>query len=250
MPIINMVYNFKPEPQFATQWPCPKGFHVPTGDEIGYLSTILSAFWYSYRDSWVIRQWLKAPMSWYRQYRSGNVGDAWSRSFLWSCTGVSWNARYRHIEFDGYTSTWNWRAMWYWANIRPFKNTPEIPDSSWTTIAKSWNAWIYHNADLWLISFTADWTTRETCADKNLWATQVYNEWDTLSEANCWCFYQAGNNYWFPYSWSVTTSSTTVDTTGYWPWNYYSSSTFIKQAWWCNPVNYNLWWWEDWNVPV
>ena len=88
-------------------------------------------------------------------------------------------------------------------------------------------AWIYHNATLWLISLSSNGSTWITIADKNLGATQVYNAWNTLSEANCGKYYQWWNNYGFPFTWSVTTSWTQVDARSYWPWNYYSSSTYI-----------------------
>ena len=107
-------------------------------------------------------------------------------------------------------------------------------------------AWIYHNPDLWLISLSSDWTNWITIADKNLWATQVYNDGDALSEANCGKYYQWWNNYGFPFTWTITTSTTRVDASNYWPWNYYSSSTFIKRSSspydWSNVQNDNLWW--------
>lgn len=107
-------------------------------------------------------------------------------------------------------------------------------------------AWIYHNSDLWLISLSSDGSNWITIADKNLWATQVYNSWDTLSEANCGKFYQRWNNYWFPYTWPTSTSTTLVNAGNYWPWNYYSSSTYIKNSSspynWDSSNNQNLWW--------
>ena len=107
--------------------------------------------------------------------------------------------------------------------------------------------WIYHNPDLWLISLSWDWNTRITIMDKNLWATTVYNDWDTLSDDNCGYFYQWGNNYGFPHSWTVTTSSTQVDASGYGPWNYYSSSIFITWGYDRSSVqNDDLWWWVTW----
>ena len=110
--------------------------------------------------------------------------------------------------------------------------------------------WVYHNAWLWLISLSSDGDTRITIADKNLWATTVYNDGDTLSEANCWKFYQRWNNYWFAFTWPTTTSSTQVNTNNYWPWNYYSSSTFITtpnaSTNWSSVNNANLRWWTDW----
>lgn len=102
--------------------------------------------------------------------------------------------------------------------------------------------WIYHNPDLWLISLSLDGNTRMTIADKNLGATTVWNYWDELSEANCGKFYQRGNNYWFPFTWATTKSSTTVNASSYWPNNYYSSSTFITGSYWDNSYNSNLRW--------
>lgn len=125
----------------------------------------------------------------------------------------------------------------------------------WTTkvrpsIKPITTSWIYHNATLWLISLSANGVSRTTIADKNLWATTVYNNWDTLSNSNCWNLYQWGNNYWFSRSGTPSTSSTVVNASSYWPWNYYSSSTFI--TWnraWDNPANQNLRWDEtDTNI--
>ena len=102
--------------------------------------------------------------------------------------------------------------------------------------------WIYHNATLWLISMSSDGSNWITISDKNLGATTVWNSWDTLSQANCGKYYQWGNNYGFPFTWSVTTSSTRVNAQNYWPWNYYNSSTFITYNWaWDTTDNWNLW---------
>ena len=111
----------------------------------------------------------------------------------------------------------------------------------WVEVQPITTPWIYHNSDLWLISLSSDWTNWITIADKNLWATTVYNSWDTLSEANCGKYYQWGNNYWFPRTWSVSTSSTKVNARTYWPNNYYSSSTFITSDTWDSSNNANLW---------
>ena len=104
-------------------------------------------------------------------------------------------------------------------------------------------AGVYHNATLWVISLSSDWTNWITIADKNLWATMVWNRWDAYTASNCWGFFQWGNNYMFPFSWAETTSSTQVDASTYWPWNYYSNSTFI--IWhddWSSVENNNLRW--------
>lgn len=101
---------------------------------------------------------------------------------------------------------------------------------------------IYRNQTLGLISIGSG-TSWVTMADKNLGATTVRNSWDTASESNCGKFYQWGNNYGFPYTWTITMDTTQIDVTNYWPNNYYSSSTFIKTNPWYLADNFNLWGW-------
>jgi len=118
----------------------------------------------------------------------------------------------------------------------------------WVDVQPITTAWIYHNSELWLISLSSDWANWLTIADKNLWATQVWNEWDTLSEANCGKFYQWWNNYWFPFDWTFNKSSTKPNAS--WYVSNYSNSTFITTASsdttkdWSSTTNNNLWWWE------
>lgn len=106
-------------------------------------------------------------------------------------------------------------------------------------------SWIYHNATLWLISIS-DWQTGITITDKNLWATQVYNVWDTLSSSNCGYMYQRWNNYWFSSIGTISTTSTTVNTSSYSWQNPYSWSPFvIISSWngldWSTSNNIDLW---------
>jgi len=111
-------------------------------------------------------------------------------------------------------------------------------------------AGIYHNSDLWLISLSSDGSNWTTIADKNLWATTVYNYWDTLTINNTWNVYQSWNNHSFPStldtSTTINSTTTTVNASTYWPWNYYNSSTFIKAPVWDNSNNNNLWGWTTW----
>lgn len=102
-------------------------------------------------------------------------------------------------------------------------------------------AGIYHNSDLWLISLSSDGTSWLTIADKNLWATTVWDYWN---------YYQWGNNYWWATN-ATTKSSNQVNAWNYWPWNYYNSSTFITwkaNTWWDSSNNANLRWWTTWTV--
>ena len=85
---------------------------------------------------------------------------------------------------------------------------------------------IYWNSTYWLISVVGS-NDIITIADKNLWATTVYNDWDTLSQNNCWYYYQWGNNYWFSWSWPSSTTTAQQNANGYWPRNYYNNSTWV-----------------------
>lgn len=252
------MWVYLPWDNFATQWPCPYGFHIPTSNE---LTAVISA-WVT-MGAWVTGSWgatnfisyLKIPLAWMRQSTSWDVYGQWTNWAYKSCSAATTYPDSNSVILSFSTSflshsVWN-QNIWWATSIRPFKNSPVTPDSSRTVLYQwTWDAWIYHNSSLWLISISSDGTTRYTIADKNLWATTVYNSWDTLSEANCGKYYQWGNNYWFPRTWSVTTSSTQVDTSWYWPWNYYSSSTFVTQNVWFTPGNHNIRWWVDGNVMI
>ena len=108
--------------------------------------------------------------------------------------------------------------------------------------------WIYHNSTLWLISLSSDWTNWFTISDKNLGATTFYNDGDTLSEANCGYYYQWGNCYWFAFSWTLSVSTSTVNAQNYWPWNYYTNSTWRNVVPRDSSQNPNLWWWTTGTV--
>lgn len=240
----------------AMQWPCSTWYHIPSQWEWQALYNAwitMSAWTSSWTTEW--RTYLKMPTTWIRGY---NDGAAWQQTNRWRY----WTVTPYQTE-DAYCISFSWTVFNFALNthranavmIRPFKDTPAIPDITWTTLYDwSWTAawaWIFYNSWLWLISISADWETWITIADKNLWATAVYNYWDTLAATNVWTYFQWWNNYWFAYSWAVTTSWTQVDASTYWPWNYYSSSTFI--TWnndWSSVQNDNLWWYVTWPTPV
>ena len=96
-----------------------------------------------------------------------------------------------------------------------------------------------------------NWTDTITILDRNLWATAAGTgcEWwrnNCLGDPTYWYHFQWWNNYGFTTDWTITTSSTQVDASGYWPWNYYSNSSFI--TWfedWSSTPNSNLWGWSE-----
>jgi len=235
------------EPISDMQWPALNGFHVPLSTEWEWLKIIMDWLGLTSWDNWRIN--LRLPFAGYRSgsnaslYNQGSGGYYWSSSPYGSDypSNVSYlrlsssnvNANNNNIRADGFS-------------VRCFKDSFETPTSSWTVVNGTlWNAWIFWNQSEWLISITSDWATGYTIQDKNLWATTVYSEWATLSEANCGKYYQWWNNYWFARTWSVTTSWTKVNAQNYWPWNYYSSSTFItaSNSDWSSVQNDNLRWW-------
>ena len=222
------------------KWPCPSWFHVPALTEWQWLKTIMTSVSWSGASYWISN--LHMPLAGARY--SANGGRI--------SYGMRWNYQsstpYRSLALvSGAVDDSHWNSESEGYSIRAFKNEFVVPDSSWTVVNWTlWNAWIFWDQTNGLISITSDWTTGYTMQDKNLWATVVYNDWDTLTAANCGNLYQWWNNYWFSWDWTLTTSSTKVDASDYWPGNYYSSSTFITTESgdnsWSSVRNDNLWW--------
>lgn len=245
-------------PKRDTQWPCPDGFHVPLSSEWTSLCWILTTTFSLASNATTMGTYLKMPKAWYRGNNGSNVYDVdTSGRYLSSSFSSLWDRYCYELRFTSSAITPEGNAERTVGKcIRAFRDAPEKPDNSWTTLydwsgVASW-AWIFWNSGKWLISISWDGTTWYTIMDKNSWATTVYNNWDTLTDANCGNVFQRGNNYAFPWtksSTSIKTSSTQVDVTGYWPWNYYSSSTWItalpRQSSASNGNNLR-WWVTQW----
>ena len=231
------------------QWPAPDGFHVPLNTEWQAMYDIWTALggWSSdWINFWIA---LKLPLAGDRFRWSSSVSDQGAYGRYRSSTRTNASNAYS-IHFDSSVispQTASQRSNGL--SVRCFKNSPIVPTPSWAKLywmsIESW--WIFWSSTDWLISLSSNWQTWVTIMDKNLWATTVWNSGDTLSEANCGKYYQRWNNYGFPRTWTVTASSTQVDASAYWPWNYYSSSTFITRSSspyrWDTTDNANLRWW-------
>ena len=237
----------------ALQWPAPDGFHVPLNTEWQAIYNIWTALW-GWSNDWAnFGIALKLPFAGGRSNSSASVTGQGSRGFYWSSSRYDASNAYSPYFYSSYIfrQGYSYRSLAY--SVRCFKNEPVIPTASWALLyAGTWDGWIFWSPEDWLISLSSDLQTWITIADKNLWATTVWNSWDTLSEANCGKYYQRWNNYGFAWTWTLADTSTTqVDASTYWPWNYYSSSTFIKYEWaWDTTDNWNLWWWETWVVTL
>ena len=237
---------------FATQWPAPDGFHVPLNTDRQAVYNVWGALRWSYTSWWAaFGKALKLPKAGGRSPVDANAMSQGSEGYYWSSSRSTADEAYQ-IYFSSNIAMYNgFRAGGF--SVRCFKNSPVVPTSSWTKLY--WTSieagWIFWSSADWLISLSSNWQSWITIMDKNLWATTVWNNGDTLSEANCGKYYQRWNNYGFPFTWSVTTSSTQVNASTYWPWNYYNSSTFITYTWrWDSTNNWNLRWWVSGNVPV
>ena len=239
-----------PQPA-ANVWPCSAWYHVPDTDENPMETLWQIWLMWDVTDMWT---YLHIPPMWTLLPTSASKQNFWSECALWGCKGWSDWAAEAFSDFNVGPG----KAVWI--PIRPFKDTPIAPDSSRTQTydgsSETWISWtwIFYKASAGLISISSDAENWITIADKNLWATVVYNDGDTMSQANCGNYYQRWNNYGFPFTWPTTTSSTLVDASGYWPSNPYSSSTFIfwqkpsmMAMWedWSSVANNNLWGWND-----
>ena len=233
----------------AMRWPAPEWFHVPLNAERLGVETIMK--WLSL-NTWDWRRInLHIPYAGARVYDNSGAEDHSNFAALWSSSTVWSSARWVFLSSSEVgTNSMNYRSYGY--SIRCFKDSFETPTSSWTVIKWTlWSAWIFWNKSKWLISITSNWTTGYTIQDKNLWATTVYSNWNTLSSANCGYYYQRWNNYGFAWTWSISTSSTLVNASGYGPWNYYSSNKFITLSSGgdrSSVRNDNLWWWVTWMI--
>ena len=235
----------------AMQWPAPDGFHVPSKDEWVALCGILTSTFGMTNNSTTIGTYLKMPISGHRQQSNADISGVGSIGYYWSSTSYNVNSAYNLYILSSRINPQynNYRSNGF--SVRCFKNSPTIPTSSWTILydgsSIAIGAWIFYSATDWLISVSGDGQTWYTIQDKNLGATTVFNQWDTITDANCGYFYQWWNNYGFPHSWAVTKSATKVDASSYWPGNYYNSSTFITASVspydWSSVQNDNLRWW-------
>lgn len=245
-----------------TQWPCPNGFHVPTKDEwVALFNILLTTFGLTAADTTPIK-YLRMP---YTGFRSASTWSASTSPYGCYHSSTSYEENSNRTYSVYFTQTDFYAPGNYsktnWMTIRPFKDEPVEPGSGWT-ILYDWSsvasgAWIFLNSTLSLISVSWDWTNWITIEAKNLWATEI-SDWDAFYPiayaSTSWNFFQRWNNHPFPWSWTVTTSSASIDASDYGPGKYYDSSIFrisTSALDWASPSNNNLWWgvtngtWED-----
>ena len=227
----------------SMQGPAPDWFHVPDDNEMSWLKTTMVWLWLG---DWAsIKQYLKMPYGWFRDWYSSTAeiqsrGEYW---LYWTSTPKTGSFTAYYLNFADY-GIWTGGSITraYGQLIRCFRNEALIPDNTWRTLfAWTWSAGIFWNPELEVISLSFDGTDWITIADKNIWATYVYENWDTLTEWNCGWYFQRWNNYMFSFDGQLTTSSTQVDATNYGPYYYWSN--FIRlgssDTWWNWDTSWN-----------
>lgn len=222
-----------------TQWPCPNGFHIGTKDEWQTLITALTTLW-AY-DVSNIQTYLKIPDAYYLARSSGKKETKYWTVRMWTSTMTANNVAWCWWIDENSKIIFQEDKPGNAFSIRPFKDNPVAPDSSWTQIT----TWIYWSSTLWLISIQNGngWITM---SDKNLWATNVLDNW---------LFYQFWNNTWYTYSATPYVTSKPTLNNEYWPGNYYTGS-FVRVSSgnnWFNWTDNNIWWWVTngtWTDPV
>lgn len=225
-----------------TEW-IPTGYHVPTYSELSGLYSLMSSDLWINMQSTDVLEYLHIPECWTLSAINWRyISSSLSTSWIW-CSDYHNSRPASWIIYGWIGSNMSAIESAFWCNVRPFKDTYEAPDGTWTV--EYWNlstGWIFRNQQSWLISIFY-WNTGYTMADRNRWASYAWSSGDTISVNNSGYLYQWWNCYGFPLQDATTTSSTKVDTTGYGSWTLYTSSTFItaQSGDWMNPVNTTLW---------
>lgn len=238
-------YDTTTDDYSAIQWPCPAGFHIPTVAEATILYSVFTALQQTDND-------FVMPVL---HVTAGGMGYASGGAITWETTE---DLEYRWtVDTDGTDTTQakSLKMTWRYGrevereykaqllNIRPFRNGYLPADSTWTLVAGSLNwAYVAENTTLGLISLH-NGTAGVTIANKNVWATVVYDG-STRDATTTGTYFQRGNNYGFTYNEApASTTSTQVDTSSYSDSTYSSSICYVgDQQDWSTANNANLWW--------
>ncbi len=225
----------------AMRWPCDEWFHVPTRDEAQFILGIAQR-----SDTQLPGSWVKAPNNGFIKFQSPNIYASWTR---WTCTASGNTGEDHHTnaymlcyDNSGYMPAQPLAPTdkSYWCWVRAFKDNPVIPDETWTILWQNQRWVFYWNETLGLI--TAHNTENNqyvTLQDKNVWATNVGDNW---------LYFQWGNNQWFT-SASAATSTTKVDASWYEP-STYAADPINTSYDWSSEENDNLWGWVTWAVTI
>lgn len=231
------IYMTKYNWYVARKWPCPTGFHIPADWEfeaiIDIIKNTLSLANTAYS------QYLLMPWCYYLNRSTWAINTSYGTHRYWTARMTNNTTAYAFQITENDVAKVDTDKPANWFNIRPFKDEPVAPDENRTTL---YSGYIYHNSTLWLISIK-NWDEWITIADKNVWATEVYNPNGSVTANNAWLMFQYGNNYWFPHTWA-SEFYTSTRTVGSYSWeNPYNNEHFVKVSTnnWFTWTNNNLW---------
>lgn len=228
---------------FIEDWIPDTWYHIPTWQELTNLKSIMD--WLSLKNRNDYKEKLHMPLVGTRRYTDLSTIGYWESLSYWS-SSTYWSTNPEDVvdlSIDSSSVAIGRCSPSFGLPVRCFCGSYIKPDNTRTIEAWTlWWAWIFHNADLGVISLTNGGNTNITIRDKNVWATIVYNSWDTLTDSNCGKIFQWWNYNWFDILTTIdNTSNTTVDTTWYGWDNPYSSNVFIVNKYeWSSPRNENL----------
>ena len=109
----------------------------------------------------------------------------------------------------------------------------------WREAAPITIAWIYHSPEQWLISLSSDWTNWITIADKNEWATTVWNGTDSISSSSTFLWYpQEFNNIVAPTGYHIPSDVEFNNIIQIWinmgawsSWQWYIMTQLLRMPW-------------------
>jgi len=162
------------------------------------------------RNYWSVCNTISATKTWY----SCTTSVQWPASLTTNVTNIAWSCIKVVSTIEDCTAV----------------------TQTWTALTRYWSC---SENDIILCSWVWVWYIIAAC---NVWTDTA---WTT--SASYGYYFQWWNNWWTP-SWTLPLTTSTVDASSYWPWNYYNSTTFIWWASlpatydWTDPQNNNLWW--------
>lgn len=112
----------------ARKWMCDEWFHIPSYDEWNSMDVLLDHIWTRTSDAY--QNILKIPLTWL-------IDQDWHFYWGWIewkyCFSSEW-----YFNFGNWYVNWCYSDFSFWTcdgySVRPFKNEPVVPTSSWTVM--------------------------------------------------------------------------------------------------------------------
>lgn len=232
---------------------------------------IPSASWeYVASLTWIYSYWANIEFGWtsyaidstkdYRLFREWCYYDDRSTRlttslYKWTYTTNTWTLvasstdYYDNEAYDGWSDHWhinlsvaNSSSDDWWVDII-YASTASVSCNQVVYASDRWT--ITHNYIDKTISIADNSWHTALIYDRNVWATDIYQDGDQYTTTNIWKVYQWWNWYWWDYNGVPSASHATVCANLYWPQNPYQVNQYIDYCQWDNCRNIDLWWWDS-----